>query len=252
MQQNIQNDTKQDFALSAPQVIAYVPKIESTSKSEINTSIQIPKYEAPLSNENMGLQVPITTVGRTLFENKQENTANMQTAILPPMKYEPPKIENNLSASVQGLQYQPPVIRQDVSVSAVSPLLISYSLALPTRQAQVQAEMPILEGIKFSGNKTPVESAIESRPIILQSNTGQQNDTVKKNVQNNEIAGGVIIESIAKQPVGYALYLNALADVAFYEPKEVYKNQKTVDNVRALRQLSSDRLHQQMVDQQYK
>jgi hypothetical protein len=43
-----------------------------------------------------------------------------------------------------------------------------------------------------------------------------------------------------------------MPDVAFYAPKEIYRNQKTVDNVRALRQMSSERLHQQMVDQQYK
>jgi hypothetical protein len=252
IQQNIQNDARQDFALSVPQVIAYVPKIDSTSKSEINTSIQIPKYEVPLSNENMGLQAPVAVVGRTLFENKQENSANMQTAILPPMKYESPKVESNITASTQGLQYQPPIMRQEVIVSMVSPQTTSYSLALPTRQTPVQADMPVLEGIKFSGNKTPVESAIETRPFILQSTTNQQSDTVKKNVQNNELAGGVTIESIAKQPTNYAQYFSMIPDAAFYEPKEVYKNQKTVDNVRALRLLSSDRLHQQMVDQQYK
>jgi hypothetical protein len=84
-------------------------------------------------------------------------------------------------------------------------------------------------------------------------NTGaQQSDTVKKNVQNNELAGGVSIESIAKMPTNYAQYFTAIPDAAFYEPKEIYKNQKNVDNARALRQLSSDRLHQEMVNQQYK
>ena len=43
----------------------------------------------------------------------------------------------------------------------------------------------------------------------------------------------------------------ALTDANFYAPKEIYRNQRTVDNARALRQLASDRLHQQMVDQQY-
>jgi hypothetical protein len=45
-----------------------------------------------------------------------------------------------------------------------------------------------------------------------------------------------------------------IPDVAFYAPKEIYKNQKTVDNARTLRGLQggSDRLHQEMVNQQYK
>jgi hypothetical protein len=71
-------------------------------------------------------------------------------------------------------------------------------------------------------------------------------------VQNNEAAGNVSIESIAKQPANYAQYFVMMPDVAFYAPKEIYRNQKTVDNVRALRQMSSDKLHQDMVNQQYK
>jgi hypothetical protein len=110
----------------------------------------------------------------------------------------------------------------------------------------------MLEGIKF-GVKNAVDSAMESRPFVPQMNdNSQQNDSVKRNVQNNELAGNVSIESIAKQPANYAQYFVMMPDVAFYAPKEIYRNQKTVDNVRALRQMSSDKLHQQMVDQQYK
>ena len=43
-----------------------------------------------------------------------------------------------------------------------------------------------------------------------------------------------------------------MPDVAFYAPKEIYKNQKVTDNVRLLRGLGSDRLHQEMVNRQYK
>lgn len=252
VQQNTQNDIKQDFVFSVPQTIAYVPKIESSSKLEINTGIQMPKYEPPSSTDNMGIQVPVATVGRTQFEIKQDTQSTAQSTILPPVKYEPPKFETITVTSTQGLQYQPPVIKQDMIVSMVSSPLISYSLAPPARQPQVQVEMPVLEGIKFTGNKNPVESAIDSRPIIMQSTSNQQTDTVKKNVQNNELASGVSIESIAKQPANYAQYFSMIPDVAFYSPKEIYKNQKTIDNARALRSLSSDRLHQEMINQQYK
>ena len=142
--------------------------------------------------------------------------------------------------------------RQDFSVSMVTPS-VSYNIVAPTRYTpQVQIEMPSIEGIKF-GNKSPVENAMDAKPMLPQMNQGQQqNDSVKRNVQNNEAAGNVTLESIAKQPVGYAQYFSAIPDAAFYAPKEIYKNQKTVDNVRALRQLSSDKLHQDMVNQQYK
>ena len=43
-----------------------------------------------------------------------------------------------------------------------------------------------------------------------------------------------------------------IKDAGFYAPKDIYGNQTNVDNARALRQLGSDRLHQEMVDQQFK
>jgi len=54
--------------------------------------------------------------------------------------------------------------------------------------------------------------------------------------------------------VGFNAYSFVLKDSAFYEPKEVYKNQRTVDNARVLRGLTggSDALHQRMIDLQYK
>jgi hypothetical protein len=129
---------------------------------------------------------------------------------------------------------------------------VSYSLVAPTRYAPVQIELPMTEGIKF-GYRSPVDNAMESKSFLPQMNSGsEQNDSVKKNVQNNEAAGNVSIESIAKQPANYAQYFVMMPDVAFYAPKEIYRNQKTVDNVRALRQMSSDKLHQDMVNQQYK
>lgn len=143
-------------------------------------------------------------------------------------------------------------IKQELTVSITAPSF-TYSLVTPLRQSQqVQVEIPAFEGIKF-GHKSPVDNAMESKPFLPQMNSeSQQNGAVKKNVQNNEAAGNVTIESIAKQPANYAQYFTIIPDVAFYAPKEIYKNQKTIDNARALRQLSSDRLHQDLVNLQYK
>lgn len=145
--------------------------------------------------------------------------------------------------------------RQDFNVSMVTPS-VSYNISAPTRYVpQVQIEMPTLDGIKFGGNKGPVDSAMESKSMLPQINQGQQQlSSVNRNVQNNDAAGNVTIDSIAKQPVGYAQYFGMMPDVAFYAPKEIYKNQKVVDNARTLRGLQggSDKLHQDMVNQQYK
>jgi len=105
----------------------------------------------------------------------------------------------------------------------------------------------------FVTDKTnPITELVDNnKPVMASTSTQTSTQQVKSNVQDNEAAGGVSISTIARTPVGFNTYLVALNDSAFYAPKEIYRNQKTVDNARALRQLASDRLHQQMVDQQY-
>jgi hypothetical protein len=183
--------------------------------------------------------------------NSASNSARLQQSINSgSMGMQSDTITSNVTTQQQQYNIQN-TTRQEFNVAMVTPQ-VSYSLVAPTRYAPVQIELPTTEGIKF-GYKGPVDNAMDSKSFLTQMDNGsQQNDTVKKNVQNNEAAGNVTIESIAKQPANYAQYFTAIPDVTFYAPKEIYKNQKTVDNARALRQLSSDKLHQDMVNQQYK
>lgn len=91
--------------------------------------------------------------------------------------------------------------------------------------------------------------------MIPSENQPDQKATVKKDVQNNELASGVDLSKMAIQPVGFNDYMNlALTDAAFYGPREVYQNQRVVDNARAQRLLqgASDRMHQDMVNSQYR
>ena len=129
-----------------------------------------------------------------------------------------------------------------------------YSLQSPTSisSKQPDIEVPPNEGIKIGGRST-LNDAMEQHPMLQSNNVQEQKtDSVNKNVQPNELAGAVDISKMATQPSGYQAYSLAMPDVAFYAPKEIYKNQINVDNVRLLRGLGSDRLHQQMIDLQYK
>jgi hypothetical protein len=124
-----------------------------------------------------------------------------------------------------------------------------FSLRGPT---PVDIEVPQFEGIKIGGRST-LNDAIEQRVVPPGATAQEQKtDAVNRNVQPNELAGAVDINNIARQPAGYQAYSVAMPDVAFYAPKEIYRNQVNVDNARVLRQLSSDRLHQQLIDLQYK
>jgi hypothetical protein len=119
-----------------------------------------------------------------------------------------------------------------------------YSLS---NEATVSASQSFL-----TDRTNPINQVLENRLPIQESNVSRTGPSVNKNASNNELAGDVDINKVAQLPAGYNEYLNlVLRDANFYPAKEIYKNQRVVDNVRVLRQLASDRLHQQMVDQQY-
>lgn len=103
-------------------------------------------------------------------------------------------------------------------------------------------------------NITQTQSNNTNRVEIVNEDKKETTQTVKKNVQDNEAAGEVSIDSLAQTPIDFNAYLNQqMKDMAFYAPKEIYKGQKNVDNARLLRGLTggSDSLHQEMVNQQY-
>ena len=119
------------------------------------------------------------------------------------------------------------------------------------RQAEIEQ---VNNSTSFMTNRTdPLNEIVESKPVTTTTTTTESSQTVKAKVVDNELAGGVDINKMAIIPIGYSNYTNLmLKDGKMYEPKEIYKNQTPVDNARALRQLSTDRLHQQMIEQQYR
>ena len=129
-----------------------------------------------------------------------------------------------------------------------------YQPRLEVRTVDVEAppvQVASFGGIGRAGNPLS-DMMMQPRFEMMQENTQQQTSTVNRNVQPNDLAGGVDIASMATTPVGFNAYSIVLRDTAFYEPKEIYKGQRVVDNVQVLRQMSSDSLHKRMVDQQYK
>ena len=133
---------------------------------------------------------------------------------------------------------------------AVAPTNFNISPIRNNTTTEMEVVQP--EGIKF-GSRSVLGDYMNDRSLLaLQGAEQTQDGNIKRNVQPNEVANGVDIASIATQPQGYAAYSIALADGQFYAPKDIYKNQNVVDNARALRQMSSDRLHQEIINLQYK
>ena len=117
------------------------------------------------------------------------------------------------------------------------------NIALESQTTNVTGSTKSGSAIEVTQSKVQVENA----------SVEQKTETVKKDVQPNDLAGKMDIDAIAIVPAEFASYsVVAIVDIPFYKAELIYKNQKTVDNAKALRLLSSDRLHQEMVDQQYR
>jgi hypothetical protein len=141
--------------------------------------------------------------------------------------------------------------QQNLQSTSVNTASINQNTLINPLANQV-TETPTLSTSFLTNKADPINSIIETKNTVEDKKEEVNTAAVKPSVQDNDAAGGVSINSIAVTPVGFNAYNVALRDVAFYAPKEIYRNQRTVDNVRALRQLASDRLHQEMVDQQYR
>jgi hypothetical protein len=99
----------------------------------------------------------------------------------------------------------------------------------------------------------PLNDMLNGQQQVPQSNTVFAGPAVKSNTADNDLASGVSISQIARVPAGFDVYQTlAIREIAFYQPREIYRGQRTVDNVRALRSLGQDARHQEMVDQQYR
>jgi len=114
-------------------------------------------------------------------------------------------------------------------------------------QSSTTQDSPVTNVTMSQDNNNNTQTTQTETTQTTQQTTQQQ----AKKQPNEAAAGGVSMDSFAKTPAGFGAYQTQLADASFYAPKEIYKGQVNVDNRRAMRGLGSDRLHREMVRQQY-
>ena len=208
--------------LSMPQVQ------QNTSVVQLQQPTAAPQLSFMAPIQPISLTTPQQSMGQVTF-----GSTNVTASVLPPQ--------------VPTLKYES---QQKVDTSQ------------PTTYVSTQVEQPKFEN-KQQDTDTPtvsmnitnsssINDLFASKINIESLQSEQTSDTVNKNVSVNELAGSVDIASIATTPKGYEAYSFVLQDTAFYKTEAIYKDQKTVDNARLFRSLSNDRLHQEMIDQQYK
>jgi hypothetical protein len=101
-----------------------------------------------------------------------------------------------------------------------------------------------------------LQSSLSVLPANAVTRTEEEQSQKKRSGSNAgaAIEGGADFSLLAAVPRGFDAYSQyTLTNIGFYPPKEIYQNTPTVDNRRALQSLTgaSDRLHRDLVDQQY-
>jgi len=140
----------------------------------------------------------------------------------------PSNNNNNQQQQQQNILPTGPVIQEQVQ-----PL----EMKVPSvgNLANQQVEAPNNSMSLFAKRGDPLTDYIEQNNILVaMAQPEMKQSTVKKDVQDNDLAGLVRIERMAVTPVGFNVYSLALRDVAFYQPKEIYKNVVIKDNVRTM------------------
>ena len=285
--------TTQSSSIQTQQTSRQGPQVQQ-QQQDTQVQIQstsVIQVQAPQQQETQQAQVqPSTSVVRLMppqQQEQQQSQSQMTAGMMPPPQntYTPPQQQQQDTQSTQVSMLKPPTppvietqqqtgsstgLVVNRSMFAYNPLISSGSSAslapqqpqtmyqprLDTRQSEVETPQPMIAsfgGIGKAGNPLS-EMMMQQQFEMMQNNIAAPTSSVNRNVQPNELAGKIDIATMATVPVGYQAYSIVLKDAAFYEPKEVYKNQRTVDNERVLRGLTrgSDAKHQEMIDQQYK
>lgn len=208
--------------------------------------------EAPVLAQQVSEPQPVSTPVVVMRQPEPQAQTAPQIEIAQPIQIEQPKIQVEVATTPSTLLYTPPNTQQLAQPIQQEPTPVAIEQpVLAKAEVQAQEVSTALPTNVFTDKTNPVNDIVTVQPQMptMAAFTGP---AVNQKQQDNDLAGGVSLARMAVVPAGFDAYNVALKDVAFYAPREIYRNQRTIDNARALRQLGSDRLHQQMVEQQYR
>ena len=268
VQQQQQQEVEQVQTQTSSLALAQAPQQQETQQAQAQTSTSVvkllppPQQEQPqassqLTASQMATPIPVYVQPA----QPQPDAQSTQVAILKaptPMVIETQQQSSNgtgLTVSRNLFAYNPLLPSNTANMSAPLPApQPTYQPRLDTRSSEVEILQPQVAAFGSRAGNPLSEIILQQQFEMMQTSIVQPTSSVNRNVLPNELAGSIDIASMASIPTGFNAYSVVLKDAAFYEPKEVYKNQRTVDNARVLRGLTggSDALHQRMIDLQYK
>ena len=217
-----------------PQTIKDVQAVTQQSQSTANTTAAA---QTTKSAPNMSLIMSV--IGQIQANDRAGQTAAVQNA------------NRTVAASAAAAQEQANAVVE--AANAASAAAAQNQRSAVSSQGGYNSTVASAESSLTTNKSVSMNDLLQTKMNTETAANSTTTDTVNKNTQTNELAGNIDIANIAIQPRGFDVYATLIIkDADFYAPKDIYGNQKTIDNARALRLLSNDRLHQEMIDQQYR
>ena len=239
----------QSGATSSTQSVLSASQTLASSSSTRTTTVN--QQTSTTNTTNIGTTTSNGLIATTNTNTQSNTSSTTNTAVA----INAPTVQNSLqqNQNAGAVAIQTPQ-QQSTMVASVQQSSL-YSLT-PNTTFGTTVETINNNNVNLLSRTSPIAEAINKAPATdtnTKTETANNQPAVNQKVEQNELAGKVELAKMAIAPTNYGSYLNfTLKDAAFYAPKEIYRNQSTVDNSRALRKLSSDSLFEKMVELQYK
>lgn len=227
--------------VNEPVVVSTILTTASSTSTPQETSTQVTTTPVQEDRTRTG---PTTSQLLSIIRNNQANVASIERAA----------VERAVNEAELSSQASREEASNFIGINLLRSSAFNFGRRDEAGKSGTEGEVISNNSVNLVG-RNPINDYLEQKQNLDdQSNNSQPGPAVRRNVPNNEAAGGVDIAMLQKVPTGFDLYLAGLADNKFYPDKEIYRNQNVVDNVRILRQLNnrSDSLHREMVDEQYR
>ena len=181
------NDTQPS---TTPNIQSYFSRVQTATPVQENATVSTPPRPSnrSISTAPVTTVVPVTTTNTPVFSQaatEQQSTVTFAYA-------------QSQSTMFAAMAAAPVEQQQQTVVQAVS-------LA---RQAEIEQ---VNNTTSFMTNRTdPLNEVVEAKPTVITTATTESNQTVKANVAENELAGGVDFGKLATTPAGYGSYTSLM------------------------------------------
>ena len=216
---------------------------DSAAMAVVNQSIESSMSEAANPDSSMTSET-LAAINRQTQTSVEQSMADVLSAS-----------ETAAAESASSTTQDSAFTQQDTAQSGIMflPDTTPASFAGPATGADTDTAFTDTEPVAAD---TPATELVVASPVVRSDDANITTaNTARRDVADNDAAGDVSIEDIAQEPQDFTAYVNKqLADAQFYQTESIYRDQEPVDNRRSLRLLSgaNDRLHQDMVNDQYR